>query len=137
MTRTLPLEREGAMTRRNIASQSPYEPLIGFSRAVRAGNAVHVSGTAPWDAEGKIAGHGDMYEQTRLCIENIAAALEKAGGSLRNVVRTRIYVTDMERWEEVARAHREAFADVLPASTLVEVSRLASPEMLVEIEADA
>jgi enamine deaminase RidA (YjgF/YER057c/UK114 family) len=122
--------------RQNIASQSPYEPLIGFSRAVRVGNTVWVSGTAPWDENGKIV-QGDVYLQTRACIENIAAALEKAGATLQDVVRTRIYVVDIDRWEDVARAHREAFAAIMPASTLVQVSALASPDMLVELEAEA
>ena len=122
--------------RQNISSNSPYEPLVGFSRAVRLGNQVFVSGTAPWGPDGKIV-QGGAYEQTRQCIANIEAALTKAGASLCDVVRTRIYVVDIDTQDDVARAHREAFAAVLPASTLVEVSRLATPEMLVEIEADA
>jgi enamine deaminase RidA (YjgF/YER057c/UK114 family) len=98
---------------------------------------VWVSGTAPWDADGKVGALGDVYGQTRLCIENIAAALAEAGASLADVVRTRIYVVDVDSWPEVARAHREAFEGIMPAATLVEVSRLATPEMLVEVEADA
>jgi enamine deaminase RidA (YjgF/YER057c/UK114 family) len=122
--------------RRNISSNSPFEPLVGFSRAVRAGNNVYVSGTAPWGPDGTVI-EGDAYEQARQCIRNIEAALVQAGASLQDVVRTRMYVIDMDRWEDVSRAHREAFADVMPAATLVEVSRLATPEMQVEVEADA
>ncbi len=119
-----------------VASNSPFEPVVGFSRAVRAGSHVYVSGTAAWDAAGKIVA-GGVYAQTKQCIENIAAALAKAGASLSDVVRTRIYVVDVDLWQEAARAHREAFAAIMPASTLVEVSRLATPAMLVEVEADA
>ncbi len=119
-----------------IASNSPFEAVVGFSRAVRAGSHVYVSGTAAWDVAGKIVA-ADVYAQTKQCIENIAAALANAGASLGDVVRTRIYVIDIDRWQEAARAHREAFAAIMPAATLVEVSRLATPEMLVEVEADA
>jgi len=122
--------------RQNVSSNSPFEPLVGFSRAVRAGTNVYVSGTAPWGPDGKVI-VGDAYEQARQCIRNIEAALLQAGASLRDVVRTRMYVIDMDRWEDVSRAHREAFAEIMPAATLVEVSRLATPEMQVEIEADA
>ena len=122
--------------RRNVASNSPFEPLVGFSRAVRLDNQVFVSGTAPWGSDGKVI-DGDAYQQARQCIRNIETALQKAGASLRDVVRTRMYVVDMDTWEDVSRAHREAFADVMPAATLVEVSRLATPEMKVEIEAHA
>ena len=122
--------------RQNVSSNSPFEPVIAFSRAVRVGNHVFVSGTAPWGADGALV-RGDVYAQTRQCIANIAAALDKAGASLTDIVRTRIYLVDVERWEEAARAHREAFAGIMPACTLVEVSRLAAPEMLVELEADA
>jgi enamine deaminase RidA (YjgF/YER057c/UK114 family) len=122
--------------RRNVASNSPYEPVIAFSRAVRAGNHVFVSGTAAWGDDGRLVS-GGVYEQAKQCIANIGAALEKAGTSLNDVVRTRTYMVDINHWEDVARAHREAFAAILPASTLVEVSRLASADMLVEIEADA
>jgi enamine deaminase RidA (YjgF/YER057c/UK114 family) len=122
--------------RRNISSNSPFEPLVGFSRAVRVGNQVFVSGIAPWGPDGKVI-QGDAYEQARRCIQNIEAALLQAGASLTDVVRTRMYVIDMDHWQDVSRAHREAFAGVMPAATLVEVSRLATPEMQVEIEADA
>ena len=122
--------------RQNIFSNSPFEPVVGFSRAVRTGNNVYVSGTAPWGPDGKIVS-GDAYVQAKQCIANIESALGKAGATLKDVVRTRIYVVDMDQQDGVARAHREAFGEILPASTLVEVSRLATPEMLVELEADA
>ena len=123
--------------RRRVSSNSPYEPLIGFSRAVRVGDTVYVSGTVAWGPDGSLVGPGDVYAQAKQTIANIEAALREAGASLRDVVRTRIYLTDISRWEEAARAHREAFAEVRPASSMVEVSRLASPDMLVEIEAVA
>ena len=123
--------------RQRISSVSPYEDVIGFSRAIRVGDLVFVSGTVAWGPDGKLVGAGNVYAQAKQTIANIAAYLRQAGASLSDVVRTRIYLTDMSRWEEVARAHREAFADVRPASSLLEVSRLASPEMLVEIEAVA
>jgi enamine deaminase RidA (YjgF/YER057c/UK114 family) len=122
--------------RQNVSSNSPFEPLVGFSRAVRVGNQVFVSGTAAWGADGAII-DGGAYEQAAQCIHNIDAALSKAGATLRDVVRTRIYVTDVSMQDEVSQAHREAFSNVMPAATLVEVSKLASPEMLVELEADA
>jgi enamine deaminase RidA (YjgF/YER057c/UK114 family) len=122
--------------RQNVSSNSPFEPRVGFSRAVRAGNHVFVSGTVAWGLDGKLIS-GDAYAQARQCIANIETALIKAGSSLRDVVRTRIYVVDMDQESNVSRAHREAFGDILPAASLVEVSRLATPEMLVEIEADA
>jgi len=120
-----------------VSSNSPYEPLIGFSRAVRAGDTAYVSGTVAWGPDGELVGRGDVYAQAKQAIANIEAALRQAGASLRDVVRTRIYLTDISRWEEAARAHREAFAEVRPASSLLEVSGLASPDMLVEIEAIA
>ena len=123
--------------RQRISSVSPYEDVIGFSRAVRVGDLVFVSGTVAWGPDGKLVGLGDVYAQAKQTIANIEHYLRQAGAGLRDVVRTRIYLTDMSHWEEVARAHREAFADVRPASSLLEVSRLASPEMLVEIEAVA
>ena len=122
--------------RRNISSNSPYEPVVGFSRAVRAGNQVFISGTVGRGADGSIV-PGGVYEQATAIIENIRVALEQAGASLGDVVRTRTYLVDISKQDELARAHREAFGAILPASTLVEVSRLATPEMLVEMEADA
>lgn len=123
--------------RQNISSGSPYEPVFGYSRAVRVGNTIHVAGTVAWDENGKVTGIGDVYAQTKQTIRNIEKALVQAGGSLANVVRTRTFVTDLSRFEEVARAHGEAFGNIRPAATVVEVSRLVDPEMLVEIEADA
>ena len=122
--------------RRNVSSNSPYEPLVGFSRAVRAGDLVFVSGTVGRGVDSNVV-TGGVYEQARQTIENIRAALEQAGASLSDVVRTRTYLVDISTQDDFARAHREAFGEIRPASTLVEVSRLASPEMLVEIEADA
>ena len=122
--------------RRNISSNSPYEPLVGFSRAVRAGNHVFVSGTVGRDTDGTVVS-GGVYEQSKQIIENIRIALEQAGAALSDVVRTRTYLVDVTTQDDFARAHREAFGDIRPASTMVEVSRLAGPEMLVEMEADA
>ncbi len=123
--------------RRRISSNSPYEDVIGFSRAVRVGDTVYVSGTVAWGDDGKLMGEGDVYAQARQALRNIERALAEAGATMRDVVRTRIYLTEMERWEEAARAHAEAFAEVKPAASMVEVSRLAEPAMLVEIEAVA
>lgn len=119
-----------------ISSGAPWEPVFGYSRAVKAGPWVLVSGTTA-TTDGRVAGVGQMYVQARQAISNIATALERAGATLADVVRTRAYVTDMGRFEEVARAHREAFGATPPAATVVEVSRLVHPDMLVEIEADA
>jgi enamine deaminase RidA (YjgF/YER057c/UK114 family) len=123
--------------RRRVSSNSPYEDVIGFSRAVRVGDTVYVSGTVAWGDDGKLVGEGDVYTQARQTLRNIERALGEAGATMRNVVRTRIYLTDMGRWEEAARAHAEAFAEVKPAASLLEVSGLAEPAMLVEIEAVA
>jgi enamine deaminase RidA (YjgF/YER057c/UK114 family) len=120
-----------------IASGAPWEPIFGYSRAVRAGDWVAVSGTTSFDERGTIVGPGQMYVQARQAISNIATALERAGVSLAHVVRTRIFVTDIARFNEVARAHQESFGANPPASTAVEVRRLVHPDMLVEIEADA
>ena len=123
--------------RSKVQSGAPWEGKVGYSRAMRAGRFVAVSGTAAIDENGELVGEGDMYAQTRQCIDVIAAALERAGGGLSDVVRTRIFVTDIDRWDEAGRAHQEAFGDVMPATTMVEVSRLIDPRMLVELEADA
>ena len=120
-----------------IKSGAPWEPVMGYCRAVRAGRIVAVSGSAAIDADGKLVGKGDMYEQSRQCIRVISKALEKAGCTLADVVRTRTYVTDINQWEAVARAHSDVFGAAPPATTLVEVTRLIDPDMLVEIEADA
>ncbi|NHN47530.1 RidA family protein [Halostella sp. JP-L12] len=125
------------MDRKTVESDTAWETAVGYARAVRAGDEIHVSGTTATDENGELVGEGDPYAQAKQALANVEDALEAAGASADDVVRTRVYVTDIEQWEAIGRAHRETFGDVRPATSMVQVERLIDPEMLVEIEAVA
>jgi enamine deaminase RidA (YjgF/YER057c/UK114 family) len=131
------LKEESMADRQNVSGNSPYEPIFGYSRAVRVGNQVFVAGTVSWGDDGEIVGEGDMYAQTKQTFRNIEKALAQAGATFANVVRTRMFMTDVSRWDEVAKAHGEIFGAIRPAATGIGISALVQPEFLIEIEVDA
>lgn len=123
--------------RQNFSTNTPWEPVVGYSRAVRVGNQIFVTGTTATDPEGRVVGAGDAYRQAVQIFRNIEAVLKRAGAGMKDVVRTRMFVTDISRWQEIGRAHAEFFGEIRPAATMVEVSRLIDPDMLLEVEVDA